>query len=147
MKHRLCTAIALLALTCSEANSADPTPDDTLRAGLYETILARIEPALRAHPPAPNLSEAELNERIKSLANGATDCSMKAIHMYPEAIIQIGYQTMSKGGSYPDAKEAMELAARNEMLAGGEREASMEATVKAMGDESTECLRRLSTGS
>lgn len=81
-----------------------------------------------------------MQELIQKYADGFTNCTMMAIQFYPREIIDIGYQIVVNGGSYPDAKMAMENAIRAEMMAGGEREAEIMEIVRVMGEKSLACV-------
>jgi hypothetical protein len=131
----------LLGITCSTA--AAPGGEQALREGVRAALVARIAPAVRAKPPRPDMSEEELVGEIDRVADGLTECTVGAMQDYPKPILDTGYQVMADGGSYPEAKEAMDVAIRVELSAGGERESVMSAAVASMGAELRECAGRM----
>ena len=115
--------------------------EEAFRAAMHQAMVEMIEPSVRARPPEPNLTDEQIQGLTQEYADGLTDCTMRGVLMYPQEILELGYSTIANGGSYPDAKMAMEGALRAEIMAGGEREAKAMAIVQSVGDSVTTCVQ------
>ena len=102
------------------------------RQAFYENTLESLTQVLSSSAKLAKSTPEERKAILAETASGLADCHMRAMVAYSPAIQNAAYSVVAAGGSYPEAKEAMNRAIATEGAAGGEREEA----VKSMLDKS-----------
>jgi hypothetical protein len=116
------------------------------RQAFYSNISSTLTQVLAQSPEAKQQTPEALAATIAKLAEGFTDCHMRSLDLYPPSIQEVAFSAIQAGGSYADAKEALNRALAAEGAAGGEREAAVSVQIQKAVEFGLQCMKAVQSG-
>ncbi len=123
------------------AESADPSIkyEKLFRDAIYIQLIKQsaVDPDLKDY------SSSERMELVKEQTEWFTRCHMVAMNAYSLDIQDAAFDIANSGGSYADAKAALNSAIAIEGAAGGDREKDVQRALKMAGSAMNHCLNNI----
>lgn len=124
-------------------SSAESIPEERYRAAFLSYMTPLVSQVLAERIGLNSLDAKDRSERVKLIAHEATECHMAALRRYSPELRRVAYSAAEKGGSYPDAKAALETAITREEIVGGPRQVEMRAMVTASVEQALRCMEEV----
>ena len=134
---------AVFAMLAQVAWCDDMLGQDRYRLAFFENTLASLAQVLNSSPGLVASTPEERESAIFKLAEGFTECHMQAMAAYSREMQRAAYSGIESGGSFPEAKQAFNLAFASEGVAGGDREAAVKAMFENAAVISQECIQQV----
>lgn len=137
----LCAVVAG-ALVASAAKAEDFDNSGYLRA-FEEAAEKTFQQLFSADPERKGLGEIQIKQKARQAAIGFGECHMLAMSVYPKRIQNVAYRTVATGGSYADAKMALETALSKELAAGGTSAETVKEIMRKAIETGRPCIERV----
>ena len=137
MKHILCWSFVCFFSVATHASESSETYEKLF----YDATYAQTAKMLATSPKYKHLPEEERKKGATVMTDIYLKCHMAAMAIYNQSIQDAAFTVANQGGSYADAKMALNQAIGAEGMAGGEREAAIKASVRQALAVGTECMK------
>lgn len=108
---------------------------------LYEAVLTQVKSMYAVSPEYKDLTSEEKSSEATKMASRAAICHMKAMAAYKQSIQDAAFKIANKGGSYADAKMALNQAIATEGMAGGKREEAIMESLREAQEITMSCMQ------
>ena len=136
MKYKI-----LFIIGCLSIPAYATEPSKVYESIFYEAALTQMKSMYSVSPEYKDLSSEEKSSEAAQMASRAVICHMKAMAAYKQSIQDAAFKVANEGGSYADAKMALNQAIAKEGMAGGKREEAIKKSLREAQEIGMICMQ------